>query len=172
MAFYFLYSKYTVTKILYSCTLPILNVLVWTFYLLWSCYFFCMVCVPCRHCPLQDWKVYSNADHGILSQIKKNKHHSDCFWELACRSLSFRTLRQDYFICEVALVGTLFINTCTHNLPESKGTWNYNGTREHDLLVKELINAILLISQFYYFCCVTVPASSEFKVDWFKAQKN
>lgn len=117
-------------------------------------------------------------DHGILSQIKKNKHHSDCFWELACRSLYFRTLRQDYFICEVALVGTLFINThthihtCTHNLPESKGTWNYNGTREHDLLVKELINAILLISQFYYFCCVTVSASSEFKVGWFKAQKN
>lgn len=53
-------------------------------------------------------------DHGILSQIKKNKHHSDCFWELACRSLYFRTLRQDYFICEVALVGTLFINTHTH----------------------------------------------------------
>lgn len=41
-----------------------------------------------------------------------------------------------------------------------QGHVKLNATGEHYLLVKELGNAVLLISQFYYFYCTTVSALS------------
>lgn len=43
-----------------------------------------------------------------------------------------------------------------------QGHLNLNATGKHDLLVKELGNAVLLISQFYYLCCnfITISALS------------
>lgn len=104
--FYFLHSRYTVTKILQPCTLPILNALVPFMELLGFFEWFVSLVIV----DLFRTRKFTQTltDRGVLSQIKKNKHHSDCFWKLACRSPYFRTLRQDYFICEVALVDALF----------------------------------------------------------------
>lgn len=58
-------------------------------------------------------------------------------------------------------LGMLIMYECANSiLALCQGHIKCNGTWKQDLLVKELVNAVLLISQFFYFYYTTIPVSS------------